>query len=74
MGIMSYYPRPFTFAYFSGFLLNNYAKTDALATIARIAIGAGILCGYPLTFTALREGFLDIIGTMTVLKPHLSID
>lgn len=46
----------------TGFILNNYATNDALATIARVAIGAGILCGYPLTFTALRDGFLDLLG------------
>jgi len=45
----------------TGFILNNYATNDALATIARVSIGAGILCGYPLTFTALRDGFLDLL-------------
>ena len=44
----------------TGFVLNNYASTDRLATIARIAIGGGILCGYPLTFTALRDGIMDL--------------
>jgi len=46
----------------TGFILNNYATNDVLATIARVSIGAGILCGYPLTFTALRDGFLDLVG------------
>ena len=46
----------------TGFVLNNYAGTDTLATIARIAIGFGIVCGYPLTFTALRDGVFDIVG------------
>ena len=44
----------------TGFVLNNYASTDRLATIARLAIGSGILCGYPLTFTALRDGIMDL--------------
>lgn len=44
-----------------GFILNNYASTDTLATIARIAIGMGILFGYPLTFTALRDGVFELI-------------
>jgi amino acid permease len=48
-----------------GFILNNYASTDSLATVARIAIGGGVLFGYPLTFTALRDGFLDIAGLDT---------
>lgn len=46
----------------TGFILNNYSSKDNLATIARFAIGAGILGGYPLTFTALRDGILDMIG------------
>lgn len=45
----------------TGFILNNYSSTDGLAFIARIAIGGGILCGYPLTFTALRDGTADLL-------------
>jgi sodium-coupled neutral amino acid transporter 11 len=45
----------------TGFILNNYSSKDNLATIARFAIGAGILCGYPLTFTALRDGIMDLM-------------
>lgn len=45
----------------TGFILNNYASADKLATIARVAIGGGILCGYPLTFTALRDGVADLL-------------
>eukprot|EP01036_Dinobryon_divergens_P030819 gene30819-40121_t len=44
----------------TGFVLNNYASSDSLATVARVAIGGGILCGYPLTFTALRDGVMDL--------------
>lgn len=44
-----------------GFLLNNYASSDRFATFARLAIGAGILFGYPLTFSALREGVMDVL-------------
>jgi len=46
----------------SGFILNNYASTDSLATIARLAIGAGIVFGYPLTFSALRDGALELLN------------
>jgi len=45
----------------TGFILNNFAKEDKLATIARLAIGAGILCSYPLTFTGLRDGVFDLL-------------
>ena len=44
----------------TGFVLNNYASTDHIAIIARIAIDGGILCGYRLTFTALRDGIMDL--------------
>lgn len=44
----------------SGFVLNNYAKTDVLASFARLAIGLALLTGYPFTFSALREGILDL--------------
>lgn len=44
----------------AGFVLNNYAGNDVLATFARLAIGIAILTGYPFTFSALREGILDL--------------
>jgi amino acid permease len=43
-----------------GFVLNNYSSTDALAVLARLAIGIALLTGYPFTFSALREGLLDM--------------
>lgn len=43
-----------------GFILNNYSDNDVLASIARLAIGLGILFGYPLTFCALRDGVMDL--------------
>jgi amino acid permease len=46
----------------SSFILNNYASTDTLATLARFAIGLALLTGYPFTFSALREGLLDLSG------------
>lgn len=44
----------------AGFVLNNYAGGDGLATLARFAIGLALLTGYPFTFSALREGVLDL--------------
>lgn len=43
-------------------MLNNYSGQDTLATYARVAIGAAILTGYPFTFSALREGLLDLMN------------
>lgn len=45
-----------------GFVLNNYSKSDSMANIARVAIGLGILFGYPLTFSALRDGVMDLVN------------
>jgi len=44
-----------------GLILNNYSGKDTLATFARVAIGAALLTGYPFTFSALREGVLDLL-------------
>jgi len=44
----------------SGFVLNNYSGSDSLATFARLAIGLALLTGYPFTFSALRDGILDL--------------
>ncbi len=44
----------------AGFVLNNYAGNDMLATLARLAIGLALLTGYPFTFTAMRDGVFDL--------------
>ena len=44
----------------SGFVLNNYANSDVLATFARMAIGVALLTGYPFTFCAMRDGIMDL--------------
>mmetsp|Transcript_3989 Transcript_3989/g.4071 ORF Transcript_3989/g.4071 Transcript_3989/m.4071 type:complete len:494 (-) Transcript_3989:129-1610(-) len=45
-----------------GFLLNNYSNNDNLATFARLAIGAAIISGFPFTFTACKDGVLDLLN------------
>ncbi len=48
-----------------GFILNNYSDNDVLASVSRLAIGLGILFGYPLTFCALRDGVMDLCSMPT---------
>ena len=62
----------------AGFVLNNYASNDGLITIARLAIGLSIITGHPFTFSALREGILDLakvtdMGKRTSLLRPLTI-
>ena len=58
----------------AGFVLNNYASSDLLATLARFAIGLALLTGYPFTFSALREGILDLrkVCRPTAIPPSSS--
>lgn len=44
-----------------GLVLNNYAVTDSLATIARLAITVSLTAGYPLVFSALRDGVFNLM-------------
>jgi amino acid permease len=44
----------------AGFVLNNYSNKDVLATVARFAIGLALITGFPFTFSALRDGVLDL--------------
>ena len=44
----------------SGFVLNNYASADSLASVARLAVGASLVTSYPFTFSALRDGIMDL--------------
>jgi amino acid permease len=52
----------------AGFILNNYSGQDKLATVARFAIGLALLTGYPFTFSALRNGILEIMRKQTAIE------
>jgi len=45
-----------------GLILNNYATSDTLASLARVGIGASIIFSFPLNFVGLREGVLGMLG------------
>jgi len=43
-----------------GLVLNNYAGTDILMSLSRIAVAVSLVFSYPLAFTGCRDGFMDI--------------
>ena len=45
----------------SGFVLNNYASNDILASFARLAIGLALVTSFPFTFRALKDGVMDLL-------------
>merc|ERR1712113_868263 len=45
-----------------GFILNNYSTLDPLATVARLAVSASVICTFPLAFTGLRDGVMSLSG------------
>lgn len=50
----------------AGLILNNYSAGDVLFSVARATISFSILCTYPLLFSALREGVLEVLGSPAV--------
>jgi len=45
----------------SGLILNNYAGTDALMSLSRIAVAISIVFSFPLVFVGARDGWLDLL-------------
>lgn len=45
----------------SGVILNNYANTDTLMSISRIAVAVSLVGSYPLAFVGARDGVLDLL-------------
>eukprot|EP00549_Striatella_unipunctata_P007747 CAMPEP_0118712600 /NCGR_PEP_ID=MMETSP0800-20121206/24927_1 /TAXON_ID=210618 ORGANISM="Striatella unipunctata, Strain CCMP2910" /NCGR_SAMPLE_ID=MMETSP0800 /ASSEMBLY_ACC=CAM_ASM_000638 /LENGTH=460 /DNA_ID=CAMNT_0006617711 /DNA_START=143 /DNA_END=1525 /DNA_ORIENTATION=+ len=49
----------------SGLILNNYATTDVVMSLARVAVALSIVFSYPLAFVGFRDGILDIAKVTT---------
>jgi len=47
----------------SGYILNNYANSDRLATVARVAVASSLVFSYPLCFVGLRDGIRELRGS-----------
>jgi len=46
----------------SGLILNNYSAKDKIMSLSRAAIVISILTSFPLNFTGMREGVMDLAG------------
>ncbi|KAL7436920.1 hypothetical protein ACHAXM_005508 [Skeletonema potamos] len=45
----------------SGLILNNYAGTDVLMSLSRVAVTISIIFSFPLAFVGARDGWLDLL-------------
>ena len=46
----------------SGLILNNYAGSDVLMSLSRIAVTISIIFSFPLAFVGARDGWLDLLN------------
>jgi len=56
-----------------GFILNNYAATDRLAQLARVAIGSQIVFTYPFIHVGLRDSTRDLLAAFGVSLPRIAL-
>jgi len=49
-------------AHSNSYILDNYAPSDSLATVARLSMGFSAMLTYPLNFMGLRDNLLDLLG------------
>lgn len=56
-----------------GYILNNYATTDSLAQLARLAIGGSIVTTYPLLHQGLRDTVQEALAQNGVAASRQSI-
>ena len=56
-----------------GYILNNYATTDKLAQLARLAIGGSIVTTYPLLHQGLRDTMQEALAQNGVTASRQSI-
>jgi len=45
----------------NSYILNNYSSRDPLASVSRVAVGLSTLMAYPIVFSGVRDGVLDIL-------------
>jgi len=58
----------------SGLILNNYATNDVLASATRVAVATSIVFSYPLAFSGLRDGFIDLLKIPSDVLTNFRLD
>ena len=56
-----------------GYILNNYASTDRLAQLARMAIGGSIVTTYPLLHQGLRDTVQEALAQKGIDAPRQAV-
>ena len=46
----------------SGLILNNYSTKDGLMSLSRVAVAISLVFSYPLVFTGLKDGLMDLFN------------
>lgn len=57
----------------AGNVLTGYAASDPLATIARVGMAASIICSYPLIFSGLRNGAMELFSIRDEFRIPLTL-
>ena len=52
----------------SGLILNNYAVSDNVMALSRLAVTISLICSYPLAFVGVRDGVLDLCQVVDAFK------
>jgi amino acid permease len=58
----------------SGLVLNNYSTKDTLMSLSRVAVVVSLLTSYPLAFTGVRDGFLDLAGVAPAKRSNAMLN
>jgi Transmembrane amino acid transporter protein len=49
-------------------ILNNYSLTDSWMSLSRLAVTVSLLFSYPLAFSGLRQGFMDLFADFILAR------
>jgi len=58
----------------SGYILDNYATTDVLASISRSCVSFSLIVTYPIIFMGFRDGILDVLAVPRELQTAMNLN